>query len=186
MIAPDDVLLLRPVPPGAGFPPPDSPRPPVGRGDPPPSILVATICPYEERLVEAFDREVRPALGTSLLACFRTEHSPNTFPALPVREGEDVFVWFARHPTLDAVDRTYAGPGRRRGRGRPGLEGGRAQGGGGGGAALGGASREGAGDRGADGFGVPGTAASPGAPRFSRREGFAPPPAPLGTSPYRS
>jgi hypothetical protein len=113
MIDSDDVLLLRPVPPCAGFPTPDSPRPPVGRMESPESILVATICSYEEKLVEAFEREVRPALGTSLLACFQTEHSPNTFPALPVREGENVFVWFARFPTLDAVDRVDAGPGQR-------------------------------------------------------------------------
>jgi hypothetical protein len=27
-----------------------------------------------------------------------TEDSPNTFPALPVREGENVFVWFGSLP----------------------------------------------------------------------------------------
>ncbi|MFL6075940.1 MAG: NIPSNAP family protein [Mycobacteriales bacterium] len=113
MIDSDDVLLLRPVPQDGGFPIPDSPRPPVGSAGLPESVLVATVCRYEEKLVDTFEREVRPALGTSLLACFRTEHSPNTFPALPVREGEDVFVWFARFPTLDSVDRLYTGPGQR-------------------------------------------------------------------------
>ena len=33
--------------------------------------------------------------GASILAYFVTEDSPNKFPALPVREGENVFVWFA-------------------------------------------------------------------------------------------
>ena len=39
-----------------------------------------------------------PALtrsGAILLATFVTEASVNTFPALPVREGEQVLVWFA-------------------------------------------------------------------------------------------
>jgi hypothetical protein len=31
----------------------------------------------------------------SVLAYFVTEDGPNTFPSLPVREGEYVFVWFA-------------------------------------------------------------------------------------------
>src|SRR5438270_545505 len=34
--------------------------------------------------------------GASILAYFVTEDSKNTFPALPVREDENVFVWFAR------------------------------------------------------------------------------------------
>jgi hypothetical protein len=35
-------------------------------------------------------------IGASILAYFVTEHSENTFPVLPVREGENVFVWFSR------------------------------------------------------------------------------------------
>jgi hypothetical protein len=34
--------------------------------------------------------------GATPLACLRSEHATNTFPALPVRTGENVFVWFAR------------------------------------------------------------------------------------------
>jgi hypothetical protein len=34
--------------------------------------------------------------GATILGCFVTENSKNTFPALPVREGENVVVWFAR------------------------------------------------------------------------------------------
>ena len=33
--------------------------------------------------------------GASILAYFETESSANTFPALPVREGENVFIWFS-------------------------------------------------------------------------------------------
>jgi hypothetical protein len=46
---------------------------------------------------------VRPVLietGAAPLACLQTEHAENTFPALPVRTGENVFVWFARFPSL--------------------------------------------------------------------------------------
>jgi hypothetical protein len=37
--------------------------------------------------------------GAVPLACFQTEHAENTFPALPVRTGENVFVWFAQFPS---------------------------------------------------------------------------------------
>ncbi len=42
--------------------------------------------------------------GASLLAYFVTESSENTFPALPVREGENVFVWFSRFADAAALD----------------------------------------------------------------------------------
>ncbi len=48
---------------------------------------------------ELFERELEPALresGADVVAAFLTEHSPNDFPALPVREGEEVFVWLSR------------------------------------------------------------------------------------------
>jgi hypothetical protein len=49
--------------------------------------------------IEFFEKTVKPAAicsGATFLAYFVTEHGENTFPALPVREGENVFVWFAR------------------------------------------------------------------------------------------
>jgi hypothetical protein len=48
------------------------------------------------------------ASGTTVLADFVTEHSENTFPALPVREGENVFVWFARFNDPAAYERHVA------------------------------------------------------------------------------
>jgi len=42
--------------------------------------------------------------GASILAYFITESSANTFPALPVREGEHVFVWFSRFPDEAACE----------------------------------------------------------------------------------
>jgi hypothetical protein len=39
-----------------------------------------------------------------VLATYVTETSPNTFPRLPVREGERVFVWLARFDGVAALD----------------------------------------------------------------------------------
>jgi hypothetical protein len=57
---------------------------------------------------EYFERTLRPALvnaGSTVLATFVTEHAENTFPNLPFREGEDVFVWFARFVDRAAYER---------------------------------------------------------------------------------
>jgi hypothetical protein len=42
--------------------------------------------------------------GATPLACLQTEHAENTFPALPVRTGENVFAWLARFPGPDRLD----------------------------------------------------------------------------------
>lgn len=106
----DDVLLLRPADGRSGFPAPAAARPPIG-GPAPASLVVATIChrdrPFDEEFLDFFRRDVRPALaeaGAAPLACLRTEHAENTFPALPVRTGENVFVWFARFAGRAALD----------------------------------------------------------------------------------
>jgi hypothetical protein len=55
--------------------------------------------PPDARFVEFFENRLRPLLidsGAPILAYFVTENSENTFPDLPVRKGENVFVWFAR------------------------------------------------------------------------------------------
>lgn len=98
MIDSDDVLLLQPV--GAGFP--VSPRPPVGVTERPRSVVVATIChrasPFNEDFLAFFDREIVPVLtktSAAPIACFQTLYAENNFPALPVRTGENVFVWFS-------------------------------------------------------------------------------------------
>jgi hypothetical protein len=107
MVDSDDVLLLRPVDAGAGFRLGDLARPPVGADEQPRSLVVATIChratPVDDEFVTFFDRDVEPVLretGGAPVARLRTEYAENTFPALPVRTGEHVFVWFA----------TFAGP----------------------------------------------------------------------------
>jgi hypothetical protein len=99
MIDSSDVLLLRPLETGTGFP--DAPLPPVGAEPEPRSVVEARLIyaaaemPREriDAAVAALDAALRTAGGTRL-AVFVSEHSPNNFPVLPVREGEQVLAWF--------------------------------------------------------------------------------------------
>ncbi|MEU7862534.1 NIPSNAP family protein [Nonomuraea sp. NPDC049141] len=111
MLDSDNVLLLRPAP---GFshesapshalrpaadPFPGMARPPVGATVLPESLYVAMIYHVGDEFAEFFAREAVPVLkeaGVPPVACFETESAENTFPALPVRTGEQVFMWFAR------------------------------------------------------------------------------------------
>jgi NIPSNAP len=115
MIDSDNVLLLHPATPTSGFSLADRKRPGVGATATRKDLIVATIyyfdVPVNARFVELFEKTLKPALtdsGVSVLACFVTEHSENTFPALPVREGENVFVWFARFDDSAAYERHVA------------------------------------------------------------------------------
>jgi len=68
----------------------------------PTSLVVATIYYFERPVVpdfiNFFEQALKPVattLGATICAYFVTENSENTFPALPVRAGENVFVWFS-------------------------------------------------------------------------------------------
>jgi hypothetical protein len=112
MIDSDNVLLLRPARPGTGFPVVSASLPPrdakgAGRG-----LVVASIV-YLRRstpgeFVDFFENELKPQwerAGASILAELVTENSANTFPALPVREGERVFVWVSLFEDEAAFDK---------------------------------------------------------------------------------
>jgi hypothetical protein len=103
MVDSTNVLLLRPARPVLGFRRDEHDRPPAGSGGTPDGNVVATIYNLNEAASRDFpaffEQAVAPTLlasGISLLATFETEPSPNTFPELPVREGERVFVSFCR------------------------------------------------------------------------------------------
>jgi hypothetical protein len=84
MIDSDDVLLLRPREPRVDFP--------ASRPEQSSTIVVATICPL------SFEAEVAPLVtgaGGRPLAILETEPAENDYPALPVRTGENVVVWFS-------------------------------------------------------------------------------------------
>lgn len=42
--------------------------------------------------------------GGAPLGCLGTEYAENTFPALPVRTGEHVVVWFSRFADVEQLD----------------------------------------------------------------------------------
>jgi hypothetical protein len=87
MIDSDDVLQLRPLAPGFGFPPRVEPS--AG------GVVTVTVYPLAAPPSEA----VRRAFRTSLLpavALLETEPARNEYPGLPVREGENVVVRVAR------------------------------------------------------------------------------------------
>jgi len=96
----DNVLLLRPATPGLAFPAPQGPRPALaGEG----GLVVATIYYLWKDPTEAFTafftERLAPELaaaGLPALGAYVPENAENTFPRLPVRQREKVFVWFTR------------------------------------------------------------------------------------------
>jgi hypothetical protein len=111
MVAFDDVRLLRPTTPSSGFVL-STPRPSPGASEPA-GLVACHVHPLRERvdaaLQDLFDGELVPAAeaaGARILASFVTEECPNTYPALPVREGEPVLAWFAGFADVPAYERT--------------------------------------------------------------------------------
>jgi NIPSNAP len=113
MIDSSDVLLLRPARPNSGFTLEDD-RPPAGSDEPREGIVTASIyhgAGASDAPLELFEHVLEPAwtaAGAPIAGCFVTERSPNTFPALPVREGENVVVWFSLFADRAAHDRHVA------------------------------------------------------------------------------
>lgn len=102
MIDSDNVLLLHPVTPRSGFDLAGAARAPVGGREISGELIAATLyafdAPVDRDFLEFFAEEAGPALvaaGARPIACLSTEYAANNFPALPVREGEHVFAWFA-------------------------------------------------------------------------------------------
>jgi len=115
MIDSDNVLLLRLAHPTSGFSLTQEPRLPTGSAATRAGFVTATIyyfdAPVNSNFISYFENTMQPALletGASILAYFVTEDSPNTFPALPVREAENVFVWFAGFREAEAYERHVA------------------------------------------------------------------------------
>ena len=115
MIDSDNVLLLHPATATSAFSLGNRQRPGLGSNETRNELIVATIyyfdAPADTAFVEFFERTVRSTVigsGATVMAYLKTEHSKNTFPALPVREGENVFVWFARFNDAGAYERHLA------------------------------------------------------------------------------
>ncbi len=102
MIDSDDVLLLRPV---SGVAWARGERAPIGATAIPQSMIVCAtyfLRPGgDAAFASFFAGEIAPALrdrGAEITATLATEHSPNSYPRLPVRENETVFVALLRFP----------------------------------------------------------------------------------------
>src|SRR4030095_16022741 len=81
----------------------------------PTGVVIATICYLAPRtdddFAELFTRVLSPLLAAAsakVLASLVTERGPNTFPRLPVREGETVFVWFSGFESVPAYEEHLA------------------------------------------------------------------------------
>jgi hypothetical protein len=109
MIDSTDALLLRPVRANEGFlldPPCRRASPGSGTAA---GLIVATIYslndPPDAGFAAFFEEAVKPQLidaGAAMLPSFETEPSPNNFPRLPLREGENLFVSFAGFANLSS------------------------------------------------------------------------------------
>jgi len=122
MLDSDDVLLLKPARPDLTFQVDPVDRPAAGE-DRTATLVLAGIHPLPQpadaAFVARFERQVQPLLrasGVALDGIFVTESAPNTFTRLPVREGEQVLVWFG------TLERRGADGGRESGSGPGWLE----------------------------------------------------------------
>ncbi|HKS58338.1 MAG TPA: NIPSNAP family protein [Steroidobacteraceae bacterium] len=102
MVDSDNVLLLKPVRPDTAFARDDQPRAPVGASGPGRGFVVGSIVYLRPatpgKFEDFFDHDLKPQLqkaGGSVVAELVSDHSANNFPRLPLREGENVFVWFS-------------------------------------------------------------------------------------------
>jgi hypothetical protein len=119
MVDASNVLLLHAAHVGTDFQPMNALPPPrgstgAGRGLFEASIIYLRPSP-PGNFVDFFERQLEPiwqSAGGSVLAKFVTDNTPNNFSALPIREGENVFVWFsefADQPALTRHSRVLAG-----------------------------------------------------------------------------
>ena len=98
----DNVLLLKPVRIASGLHGDPANRPAMDGEGEAGGMVIATVYGFEEpvesQFVECFETQIVSVLceaGATFLGYYVTEPAENTFPQLPVREGEHVFVWFA-------------------------------------------------------------------------------------------
>jgi heme-degrading monooxygenase HmoA len=103
----DDVLQLRPI--AGDVTRGAQNRPPIGAAAIPETLIVATTYFLADHQDHAFagryGREVLPILreiGAEPFASFATEHAPNRYPRLPVRETETVFVTLSYFASAEA------------------------------------------------------------------------------------
>lgn len=113
MVNSDNVLLLAPRRLGSDFVPTCGARPESAAGAAEKGLITISICSLapgrEQEFATFFETEARPLIeqaGARIDATFVTAAERNSFPQLPVREGEPVFVWIGAFPNTTAEE-TY-------------------------------------------------------------------------------
>jgi hypothetical protein len=107
----DDVLLLRPAAPGSAYLPTERPREAAGEGALVTATIYSLVAAAGADFGDFFVQSLEPALkeaGAPCVASFATEPTENDFPGLPVREGENVFVWLSRFRDRESYERHRA------------------------------------------------------------------------------
>jgi hypothetical protein len=101
MVDSDNVLLLKPVRPETAFAVSDRARRSIGAPGNGAGLVVGSIVYLRPtrpgKFEDFFEHEVRPQLqksGASIVAELVSDHSANNFPQLPLRDSDNVFVWF--------------------------------------------------------------------------------------------
>ena len=108
MVDSDNVLLLKPLEDDPDFPLGE--RAPTGAAGPGPGRVLAGVHALtgpDDPLPDRFRQTAVPALrqaGAISISALVTGTAANTFPQLPVREGEQVLVWLAVFSDPEAVD----------------------------------------------------------------------------------
>lgn len=112
MMDSENVLLLRPARPGRGFAATSAQRPAASVVGSDPGLIVASIAYLRPALpgdfFAFFEKDLEPLwkrAGAKVVAALETEDSANNFSRLPIRTGENVFVWFSEFADRDAFDR---------------------------------------------------------------------------------
>ncbi|WP_028935198.1 NIPSNAP family protein [Pseudonocardia spinosispora] len=103
-----DVLLLKPVRPDTGFALDDAAQRPAIESDTPNDVVIVTIHHLDKThtatFMDFYETVAVPAVqkaGAHFLGMFETNHSPNDFPVLPVRENQNVFITFTGFADLN-------------------------------------------------------------------------------------
>ncbi len=109
MIDSDNVMLLTPATQHSGILLTGCTHVARGSAEIPPGLVTAHVCVLKQTadaaLIDQFQRQLSPLLqtaGAMILGSYVTEHGTNTFPRLPVRTGENLFVWFSLFDSVTA------------------------------------------------------------------------------------
>jgi NIPSNAP len=115
MVDSDNVLLLRPIDEDSRLALDPARRRPPDSSEARRSAATIAICPLDlsagDSFRELFETKIEPGLreaGANVRARFVTEHSANNYPPLPVREGEEVFVWLSLFADVKSRDEHLA------------------------------------------------------------------------------